>query len=231
MREINPSAGGVGADVAQDVGELERLAEMDGIIAARRIFVAENLDAQEADDGRDMVTILFQRLKVVVALDVQIHFAALDQIIEQVEAQVELSDDGLEFADDWKLRGLIVTGAFHVGAPFGEPPAPHFHRHSFVVGHVVHFAAEGIERGHGVAFWTRQENEGEREIGRAFAGDGAAVLHHGWGGGGGGLPGSWMGGRPPVWASVGLMGRCPRRLRRCWMSCLMSLVVFWSTAR
>ena len=50
-------------------------------------------------------------------------------------------------------------------------------RRGFVVGHVVHLAAEGVERGHGVAFGARQQQEGEREIGGAFAGDRAAVRH------------------------------------------------------
>ena len=90
MRQINPAALGVGADVAQNVGELQRLAEVNGVIAARGILVAENFDAQQADDGRDVIAIQFQLLEIFVALDVQIHFAALDQFIEEREGQVEL---------------------------------------------------------------------------------------------------------------------------------------------
>jgi hypothetical protein len=37
-------------------------------------------------------------------------------------------------------------------------------RHGFVISHVVHFAAKGVERGHGVAFGAREQQEGKREI-------------------------------------------------------------------
>ena len=103
----------------------------------------------------------------------------------------------------------IFAGAFHVGAPVGKLRAAFFCRDIFIVGHVVHFAAEGVERGHGVAFFARQQNKGEREVGRAFFGDGAAVLHQGCDVGGGwsaDFSSSRAGGRPPVCASVGLSG-------------------------
>ena len=55
--EVNAAAVGVVAHVAEDVGELERLAEVHGVVAAGRVAVAEDLDAQQADDGRHAVAV------------------------------------------------------------------------------------------------------------------------------------------------------------------------------
>ena len=209
LRQVNPPARRVSLHVAQNIGQLKRLAEVNGIITARRIPVAENFNAQQPHDGGDPVAIKFQRLPTGVAPDVQIHFTAFDQFIQQREGQLELLDDRLEFLVEDKLRFLIFAGAADVRAPGGELGAADFRGHGIFVGHVIHGAAEAVKRGHGVAFFARQEHEGEREVGGALFGERAAVLH------GhvpcGGSSGPRNGGRPPVWASVGLIGRCFRR--------------------
>ena len=102
-----------------------------------------------------------------------------------------------------------VAGAAHVRAPGGQLRAALLDGDGFVVRHVVHFAAEGVERGHAVALGLGQQDESQRQIGRAFAGDRPALLHDVKAAG-------WRavrfrrgsGGKPPVSASVGLRGRC-----------------------
>ena len=126
-----------------------------------------------------------------------------------------LADDRLEFPVEAELRRLVFAGAADVRAPSGQLFAAFFRRDGFVVSHVVHFPAKGIECGHGIAFGARQHHKGERQVGGAFAGDRAALLHYGGevGGGTGGFSAWRTGGSPPVWARVTL-GRRSRWWRR-----------------
>ena len=154
----------------------------------------------------------FELFKVLVTMDIQIHLAALDQFVEERERQMVLADNGLEFLVENELRRLIFAGAADVRAPFGQLFAAFFRREGFFIRHVVHFPAKGIERGHGVAFGARQHHQGERQVGGAFAGDRAAVVHCGQNVGAGGLGGfsSWrIGGNPPFWARGTLGKRDP----------------------
>ena len=185
---------------------------MHGVIAARGVLIAENFDAQQADDGRDAMAIEFKLVKIFVAQRVQVHFAAFDELVKQREGQLEFLDDRLKFLVEDKFRIFIFAGAADVFAPGGELFAARFNGSGILVGHVIHGAAEGVERGHGVALFAGQQDESQREVGGAFLGERAAVLHgHAPGGG-------WLsprfGGRPPVWANVGLVGRRRWRLSR-----------------
>ena len=163
-RQINPAAFGVGADVTQDVGELQRLAEINGIIAARGILIAENLDAQQADNRGDAMAIEFELRESFIALDLQIHLATLDQFIEEREREPEFADDRLELEIHGKLGSFIVAGAANVGAPVGELLAAFFNRNGFFIRHVVHVPAKGVKRGHGVAFGAGQNHKGQCQV-------------------------------------------------------------------
>ena len=76
-REVDAPARGVVAHVAEDVGELERLPEVDGVVTAGGAGVAEDFNAQQPDDGRDVVAIFFQRFKIFVAQRVDDFWFAL----------------------------------------------------------------------------------------------------------------------------------------------------------
>ena len=82
MREINAAARGVVFHVAQNVRQLQRLTEINGVVVARGIFVAENFDAQKPDDGGDAMAIKFKLGAVFVTQRVQIHFATFDEFVE-----------------------------------------------------------------------------------------------------------------------------------------------------
>src|ERR1043166_5818266 len=73
LRQINSSVAQVFSDIADDVGHLERQAELDRVSGAGRIAVPENLDADQPDGARDAVAIHPQFLKGVVADRTQIH--------------------------------------------------------------------------------------------------------------------------------------------------------------
>ncbi len=135
----------------------------------------------------------------------EVHFAAFDEFVKQREWQFELRDDGLKFLVKDELRIFVFAGAADVFAPGGELFAAFFRGNGILIGHIVHGAAKGVKRGHGVTFFAGQQNKSQREIGGAFPGERAAVLHgHIPRGGSSGLRG---GGRPPVSASVGLVRR------------------------
>src|SRR5262245_39211177 len=87
------------------------------------------------------------------------------------------SDERLQFLIDSELGVLARASARDIGAPAVEDLAAALNRKKIVIGGIVHFAAEGVESGHAVALVLGQEHEGEREIRRAAAGDGAAFLH------------------------------------------------------
>src|SRR6202007_3376836 len=89
----------------------------------------------------------------------------------------EAFDEGLEFAVHREIRRTVVARSADIVAPGGRALASFFGGHGFLVCDVVHFPAEGVQGGHGVALFARQENEGERQVGGTFLGDRAALLH------------------------------------------------------
>ena len=91
--DVDPAI--VFARIAEDVGELQRLAEIDGVVAAGRVLVAEDFNAQEADDRRHSMAVEVQLLPGFVALRVEVHLAALDEFVEQLEAQSVGADERL----------------------------------------------------------------------------------------------------------------------------------------
>ena len=120
LRQINSSPFGIRAHVAQNVGELERFAQVDGVTAARGILVAENLDAQEASHRSNAIAVKFKLLEVLVTLDLKIHFASLEQFVEQRERKAVFADDRLKFTVYRELRGFTGARAANIGAPGGQ---------------------------------------------------------------------------------------------------------------
>src|SRR6266571_3180523 len=90
----------------------------------------------------DAIAIKFQLLIVLIALDVQVHFYALQQFIKMLEGQVVLADDWLQLAVDGQMRRFRGAGAEQVGAPGSKLLPAALGRHRFVVGDVVDFAAK-----------------------------------------------------------------------------------------
>ena len=88
QRQIDSPPFGVRAHVPQDVGQLQRLAQIDGVIAAGGIPVPKYLDAEQSDHRGDPVAVQFQIREIGIALDVQIHLHPLEEFIEQLEAQL-----------------------------------------------------------------------------------------------------------------------------------------------
>ena len=152
---------------------------MHRVLAAPRILVAENLDAQQAHHGRDPVTVLLQLGIGRIALLGEIHFAAADQFIEKLEGQTILADHRLELAVHRKTGRAPRTRPPNILAPLLQSPRPVRDAPRVLVGDVIHLPAERIERRHPLAPFAGQEDEGQREIGTTATGDGSARLHGG----------------------------------------------------
>src|SRR5471030_1610284 len=82
LRQIDATEGSVLFDVAQNIGELERHAERNGVIDGLLFLVAEDFDADEADGAGDAVTVLAQSGKIGIAGDGEIHFHATKNFLE-----------------------------------------------------------------------------------------------------------------------------------------------------
>src|SRR6185437_1490645 len=128
LRQINPPALRIDADIAKDVGQLERFAEVNGVIAAGRVVITENLDAQKANDRRHAIAIKLELLVIFVTLDFQVHFAAANQFIEKRERQTKFPRHGLQLAVHDELRLAAFAGLADIVAPGGELFAAFFFR-------------------------------------------------------------------------------------------------------
>ena len=208
-RQINSPARGVGAHVTQDVGELERFAEPDRVVATTRVAVAEDFDAEPSHHRRHAVAIQLQLGVGFVAFDVEVHLDAANQFVKQGKGELVSPYDGLQLPIDREAGRALFARLTEVLPPVGQPPATFLDRDRFLIGHVVHLAAKGIKCGHVVAFCFGQQHKGQSEIGGAFA---RYRLADGRGHKGGSDEGSVLVvGKPPVSASVGLRGRWSRR--------------------
>ena len=114
---------------------------------------------------------------MVVAFNIEVHFHAAEQFIKIFERQTVLLNDRLQFPVDRELRRLPSASTADISAPGGQQLAALFHRHRFIVGHIIHFPAKRIEGRHAVPLGLRQQHESQRQIGSALAGDLPAVLH------------------------------------------------------
>jgi hypothetical protein len=84
LRQVDPAAARVGADVANDVRQLERRAQVDRVLARPRIGVAKDLDAAEADGRGHPIAIRVQVFGGLVACAIEIHRDPVDDRQERV---------------------------------------------------------------------------------------------------------------------------------------------------
>src|SRR5262245_12440171 len=173
-RKVDAAAGAVLAHVAQDVGELERDAEVARIVRGGGMPAAEDLDAEEADGGGDQVAVLLERAEGPVAPAREIHLDAADQVREVPLRQGEPPHGvGERDADGVGRRSRVH--AVELVPPAREQDRGVTRAGIEAVGDVVDEAAERIYRVEaGTALWT-EEPEGLREAAAAAARDRVAV--------------------------------------------------------
>jgi len=152
-------------DVAEDVGELEGVAEGDGVVSGALDISSEEGEADEADGGGDAVAVALEVFPGLEALGGEVHFAAFDDIDEV------LAGDGVEVADgeDFPLEvgeaegGVGLAGGEDVFPP-GEAFFLLFEGEVEVVGEVIDDAAVGVEGDEVGAALGGDAAEGEGEI-------------------------------------------------------------------
>ena len=158
-REIEAADGGVLVEIAQDIGELQRAAEMMGEFEARPVVHAEHLDRQPPHRARHAVAIKIEDDEIG-RDDVlrHIHLHAVDHGEEILLAQAIARDRVLqERALDRRASGIERV---EIAPPFGERGEAFLARADAVVGDVVDHAAEGIDREHRLAFGARHQPHG-----------------------------------------------------------------------
>ncbi len=156
-RQIDAIAARILADVADDIGELERGAEVFGVAQRCGIAVAENLCRHQADHTRHPVTIRLQRGEVGIAVVLQIHLHPVDDFVETRPREIETAhhrDQGLCH----RMLRRAGKSAGDLLAPPGEL-GPGEIGVAALIHHVVHLPTVGVEGGDRAAFFRRQEQE------------------------------------------------------------------------
>ena len=153
------------ADIAQNVRELQREAEILGVFAAARIAAAEDFDAHEADDAGDAITIDAQVFPRGVARAVQVHLDTGDDFVEVRDGQRVLRDERADVGRERAVRS--AHGSRRPRARHAIERGLFFDGITGLVREVIDHAAEGVEDRSIRASFARQRDEGEREIGFA----------------------------------------------------------------
>ena len=96
LRQVDPSVGEVDADVADDVGQLQREPEVERIVARPRVAAPEDLDADQSDRRGHATAVSGQLVEGRVTRSMQVHFDAIDEVVERLARQGELRHDRLE---------------------------------------------------------------------------------------------------------------------------------------
>src|SRR5439155_21098707 len=116
-RQIDATSTQIVLDVAHDVGELERDAEIQRVIAGGIARAAEDLDANQTDRGGYAPAILEQIRERLVSVPVEIHRHAVDYVREGLPRQVERRDEGLKAAALCGSGRRTVITARQLGPP------------------------------------------------------------------------------------------------------------------
>lgn len=169
---------GVLADIAKDVGELEGVAEMEGVFLGVGMAVAEDFDADEADDGGDLVAVMEEFFEGLEAGAAEVAGDAVDEFGEEGGIEVVFGGEGEDFVEEGiGAGGAVKDGVFpglELGFSLGDGVG-------FFVCDVVDDAAEGVEGDHVPAAFGGEGEEGEGEIGPGalgdFSGGGGAAGH------------------------------------------------------
>ena len=167
--QVDASAQGVLAHVAQDVGELQRQAELVGIGGGLRIGLAEDARRDFADHAGHQVAVARKAGKVEIPGLLQVHLAAVDHFVEL--ACLDAVGRGMRHQ---RLHHWMARRACERLGDLGAPPGELGGGHAGVgdlVDHVVDLAAERIEGRDRGAARLGQEEEGVVEAaarGRGF---------------------------------------------------------------
>src|SRR6185369_17063120 len=114
-------------DVAQDVRELERDAEIERVVARAVASAADDLDADKPDGRGDAPAVLKEVVERLIPVGVEVHRDAVNYIFECLPRQVERADERLQMLalrGRWR-RPVVAPAEFrspelHRRAPGGD---------------------------------------------------------------------------------------------------------------
>ena len=173
LRQVDPPAMKVCRDVADDVRQLQRDAQLNSVLLRLRARAPEDLDADQSNRGRDTPAVFVQRRKRRIAAGRDIHLDAVDQIGEWLPRKVKLADEGLQRPALPRL-GLAVVASGQLLPPRRQRLD---RRHwPWLVHRVVHRTAEVPDSHDGVPLRLRQHEERVIEAGIASHGRFLIVL-------------------------------------------------------
>ena len=108
MRDVDPVALGVFFQVAQDVGELQGDAHVNGVLPRDGVSIAEYLDANKSDDGRDLVAVGPQLGEVGEAGFSQVGLDAVDHLFKVAYRNVECASGVAEGEELGGRSGRLI---------------------------------------------------------------------------------------------------------------------------
>jgi len=161
--EVDAAEGGILGDVAEDVRELEGVAEVLGINGAPRIFATKDADADQANGAGDAPAVGTEIFGGGVVPGFDVHLNAEDDLVEKAGIELAALD---ESGEGGREVGVGLEGGF----PVAEEAGFFTGGTGGIVGDVIHRAAEGI-KGQGVlAAVAGKSPEGKGEVGFFRAG-------------------------------------------------------------
>ncbi len=152
-------------DVAEDVGELEGVAEVFGESGSLRILTAEDADGDEADGGGDAVTVAAEVVEGGEGLGGDVVRDTVNNFVEILDGDVEARNNRGEGLGE-RLGGGAASGeGVEVVTPAIEGGGFLGGGNGGVIGDIVDRTAEIVEGGHGGALLRLEAEEGEGQIG------------------------------------------------------------------
>jgi hypothetical protein len=157
-RQVDATAQAVFTDVADDVGELQRLAQFVRIHRGLRLRLAKDVGRHFAHHTSHEMAVALQAGVVEVAGLGQVHLAALDHRL-----QVALLDGVVSRQRHQRLHHRVAGLAGKCLGHFGLPPGQLGCGHAgidHVIHHIIDFTAKGVKRGDRGAPGFGQKQEG-----------------------------------------------------------------------
>jgi len=158
--------------VADDVGELERQAQLFREIQCARVPETENMRAGEADRAGHSITVFAQPVESGIGPDGEVHFGAGDQVVQVARGHAEAAHGVGQRRQDFggpprrrfeaqgraavEKRAITADGFIECGAPFGQAALLRGNVQA-LVGDIVNQAHESVQSGQAVAFGFGQQ--------------------------------------------------------------------------
>ena len=155
--QVDAPAPRVFADVADDVGELQRQTELVRVQGGRGLGLAKDVGRHFAHHAGHQMAVALQAGVVQVARLVQVHLAAFNHGLQVRFFDFVVGGDRHQ-RQQHRVARFAGKGLCHLGLPPGQLGRCHAGVHG-VIDHVIDFAAKRIERRDGRAPLCRQKHE------------------------------------------------------------------------